>query len=48
VKTRKRVAKKGRVQDTNRMLERKGKTPRRRRERNTTRETGIPVKKWKD
>jgi hypothetical protein len=24
------------------------KTPRRRRERNTIRETGMPVKKWKD
>jgi hypothetical protein len=34
--------------DTNRMLEREEKTRRRRAERNTTRETGMPVKKWKD
>jgi hypothetical protein len=39
----------GRVQDTDGMLERKEKkTHRRRIERNTIRETGIPVKKWKD
>jgi hypothetical protein len=38
-----------RVQDTNRMLERKEKkTRRKRRERNAIRETSMPVRKWKD
>jgi hypothetical protein len=39
---------KGRVQDADGMLERKEKKRRRSRKRNTVRETGIPVKKWKD
>jgi hypothetical protein len=42
----------GGVQDTNGMLERKEKKRRtrreRERERSTTRETGMPVKKWED
>jgi hypothetical protein len=53
VKAGKRAAKKqngwkGRVQDTNRMLERKKKTRRRRRQRIITRKKGMPVVKWKD
>jgi hypothetical protein len=40
---------KGRVQDTNGILEKKEKiTRRRRKKRNTVRETGMEVKKWKD
>jgi hypothetical protein len=39
---------KGRVQDIDGMLEKKEKERGRRRERNTTRGTGMPVKKWKD
>jgi hypothetical protein len=43
----------GGVQDTNGMVERKEKKKRRtrrerERERSTTRETGMPVKKWED
>jgi hypothetical protein len=38
----------GRVQNTNGMLGRKGKEQGEKEERNTTREMGMPVKKWKD
>jgi hypothetical protein len=39
---------KGRVQDTDRMLETKQKEQREEGERSTTRGMGVPVKKWKD
>jgi hypothetical protein len=38
----------GRVQNTNGMLRRKEKEQGEKGERNTTREMGTPVKKWKD
>jgi hypothetical protein len=39
---------KGRVKATNEELERKEEKTQRRRERNTIRETGMAVKKWKN